>query len=227
MDEIEKIIEETYTKKIFDKNAKKLLKNKVEILQLEHEDLNFLVKKTFDLFKNGIKEDNDFFLVDWLQDIINTINDLKSKIYTVTDIKFSPIHDCTESIINFINSATQSLFICVFTISDNDISQAIVKKFQEGIDVKIITDNEKQFDKGSDIQELHSEGIQIKIDETRHHMHHKFAIVDQQQLLTGSYNWTRSAGLYNQENFLILNDAFAVKTYLNEFYRLWKSSVTL
>lgn len=227
MDEIEKIIEETYKKKVFDKNARRNLKTLAENLQLENEDFNFLIKKAFDLFKAGIKNDADYFLADWLQSIVNLINDLKSKIYTVSAVKFSPVNDCTKSIIDFIGMAKKSLFICVFTISDNDISRAILAKYHEGIDVKIITDNEKQYDKGSDIQELHQKGVNIKIDETRHHMHHKFAIVDQKQLLTGSYNWTRSAGLYNQENFLILSDAFAVKSYLNEFYRLWKTSVAL
>jgi cardiolipin hydrolase len=166
-------------------------------------------------------------LVDWLQTIVNIINDLKSNIYKVTDIKFSPVNDCTTSIINFIRSAKTNLFICVFTISDNEISKEILAKHQEGIDIKIITDNEKQFDKGSDIQELFDAGIQVKVDNSRHHMHHKFAIADQKQLLTGSYNWTRSASLYNQENLLILNDAFAIKRYLDEFYRLWKTSVSV
>ncbi len=225
MDEIEKIIEETYAKKILDKNAKRLFKTKAEASNLEHEDLNFLLKKAFDLFRIGIKNDSDYFLVDWLQSIANIINDLKSNIYKVTDIKFSPVNDCTSSIIDFIRSAKTSLFICVFTISDNEISKEILNKYEEGIDIKIITDNEKQFDKGSDIQELSDAGIQIKVDDSRHHMHHKFAIADQKQLLTGSYNWTRSAGLYNQENLLILNDSFAVKRYLDEFYRLWKTSV--
>jgi mitochondrial cardiolipin hydrolase len=227
MDEIEKIIEETFAKKIFDKKSKKILKTQAEILNLEHDDLNFLIKKAFELFKEGIKIDATFFLVDWLQEIINTINDLKSKVYTVTDIKFSPVNDCTSSIINFIKSAKNSLFICVFTISDNEISKEIIAKYKEGVDVKIISDNEKQYDKGSDIQEFSDAGIKVKVDETRHHMHHKFAIADQKQLLTGSYNWTRSASMYNQENLMILNDASAVKRYLDEFYRLWKTSVPL
>ena len=37
-------------------------------------------------------------------------------------------------------------------------------------------------------------------------MHHKFAIFDQSILLTGSYNWTRSASEKNEENFIITSD---------------------
>ena len=34
----------------------------------------------------------------------------------------------------------------------------------------------------------------------------KDAIVEQKQILTGSYHWTRSAERYNEENFIITND---------------------
>ena len=223
MEEIEEIITETFEKKIFDNSSKKQFKAKA--LNLNHEDLNFLLKKAFDLYREGIETDTHFFLIDWLQTIVNIINELKSEVNIVSEVKFSPVNDCASSIINFIKSAKKNLFICVFTISDNEISKEIIAKHKDGVNVKIITDNDKQFDKGSDIQELSDAGIEVKMDETRHHMHHKFAIVDKKYLLTGSYNWTKSAAMYNQENLLILKDEFALDHYLNEFYRLWKTSV--
>jgi phosphatidylserine/phosphatidylglycerophosphate/cardiolipin synthase-like enzyme len=52
-------------------------------------------------------------------------------------------------------------------------------------------------------------------------MHHKFMIRDKKALLTGSYNWTRSAERFNQENVLLIQDAGVVQPYQNEFIRLW------
>ena len=52
-------------------------------------------------------------------------------------------------------------------------------------------------------------------------MHHKFFIVDKKLVLTGSYNWTRSAALYNQENVISTDDEFVVEKFLNEFEKLW------
>lgn len=227
MNDIEQILNKTFEKKILDNDSKKRIKKIAKAQSLDNGELNILVKKAFEMFKTGIKNDDNLFLVDWLQTVVNIVNDLKSDINTVTDVQFSPINDCRETIIDFIKSANKSLYICVFTISDNDISKEILLKHKQGLDIRIITDNEKQFDMGSDVQELQDAGIKVKMDESRHHMHHKFAIADKKDLLTGSYNWTRSAALYNQENLLVMNDSFALKKYLNEFYRLWKTSVML
>ncbi|WP_190300505.1 phospholipase D-like domain-containing protein [Rufibacter hautae] len=135
---------------------------------------------------------------------------------------FSPGEDCLKAILAFIGSATTSLKICVFTISDDRITNAILAAHRKGIDIQLLTDNEKLFDKGSDIRQLSQAGISTKIDNTPNHMHHKFAIMDHAHVLTGSYNWTRSAALYNHENILVTSDAHVVADYSKEFNRLWK-----
>jgi phosphatidylserine/phosphatidylglycerophosphate/cardiolipin synthase-like enzyme len=53
-------------------------------------------------------------------------------------------------------------------------------------------------------------------------MHHKFALFDRETLLTGSYNWTRSAGEVNQENLVVTSDAHLVAAFVQEFEQLWK-----
>lgn len=227
MDEIKIIVKETFEKKLFDDSSKKKFKILAQNANLKNEDLNYIIKQAFDCVNDSKQEERDLFMIDWLRDIVNIVNDIRSGIQTVSEVLFSPMNDCSAGIINFIKSAKKSLFICVFTISDDRISEQILACFKEGIDVKIITDDQKQFDKGSDVQELVDMGLSVKVDNSPHHMHHKFAIVDNEFLLTGSYNWTISASKYNQENYLITNDSFAVKKYLDEFYRLWKLSVSL
>lgn len=227
MDDINLILKKTFDKRIFDKISKKKFKDAAIDQKLSNEDLNFCIKTSFDMVANIKSEERDDFVFDWLRDVVNSVNDLKSDINAVSLVKFSPIDDCSASIIDFIHSAKKSLHICVFTISDDRISEQILLKYREGLEIKIITDDEKQFDKGSDIGELFDAGIDIKIDQSPHHMHHKFAITDNSYLLTGSYNWTRSAAMYNQENFLIIKDEYAVQRYLAEFYRLWKTSVSI
>ncbi|MBC3541031.1 phospholipase D-like domain-containing protein [Rufibacter sediminis] len=135
---------------------------------------------------------------------------------------FSPGEACLKAILECLNAATSSLKICVFTISDDRITQAILAAHRRGIAIQLLTDNEKLFDKGSDIRQLAQAGIKVKVDNTANHMHHKFAIIDQVQVLTGSYNWTRSAALYNHENVLVTSEPTVVAGYLKEFDRLWK-----
>lgn len=137
-------------------------------------------------------------------------------------VYFSPGTDCLNAILNSLEQATERIDICVFTISDNRISRKILKKYKEGIKIRLISDNDKLNDRGSDIDNLGLNGVPVKIDRTRHHMHHKFAIIDQIEVITGSYNWTRSAEKYNQENVVVTNENDIVEPYLKEFNRLWK-----
>ena len=134
---------------------------------------------------------------------------------------FSPGEDCVNHIIDLINEAYIQLDICVFTISDDRISRAIVEAMKNGVEIRIISDNFKVEDTGSDIEDLSRVGIPVKLDTTDNHMHHKFMIVDNKIVLTGSYNWTRSAALYNQENILSMDDEEVVSKFSNEFEKLW------
>lgn len=142
-------------------------------------------------------------------------------INTQSKAYFSPGDHCLNAIIAQITKAKKSLNICVFTISDDRITQAIKMAHRRGVKVRILTDNEKLLDKGSDIRELALSGISVRIDNTANHMHHKFALLDNQTVLTGSYNWTRSAAMYNHENLLVTNDPQIVNDFSREFDKLW------
>lgn len=140
---------------------------------------------------------------------------------------FSPGENCLNAIINQLKKTEKEVKICVFTISDNRISKVLKDIHNNGINVKIITDNDKQFDRGSDIKYLSSKGIEIKIDKTSAHMHHKFAIIDKKITITGSYNWTKSAEAYNYENIIITDQRNITKSYTNEFDKLWDKFIPL
>ena len=142
-------------------------------------------------------------------------------------VSFSPGDDCLNDIIDLMQSADQYLDICVFTISDNRISEEILKAHNRGIEIRIISDNEKMNDDGSDIKFLASAGINIKIDHSPNHMHHKYMIVDEIKVLTGSYNWTKSAAVYNQENIVITDSDEIVSGFIDNFSQLWENSISL
>jgi len=53
-------------------------------------------------------------------------------------------------------------------------------------------------------------------------MHHKFAILDGETLLTGSYNWTRGAARDNEENLVVTTDLRFIAPFVDTFDRLWE-----
>lgn len=52
-------------------------------------------------------------------------------------------------------------------------------------------------------------------------MHHKFVIIDNNILITGSTNWTMAAFFGNFENLMVTNESRLVKPFINEFENIW------
>jgi cardiolipin hydrolase len=121
-------------------------------------------------------------------------------------------------------TALDELLICVFTISDDRLSDAIQRAHRNGLTVRVLSDNDKLDDRGNDIERLAASGVDVRIDRSPEHMHHKFMVVDGQTILTGSYNWTRSAETRNEENLVVLDDPFLAGRFAEEFERIWNIS---
>lgn len=133
-----------------------------------------------------------------------------------------PSENSFNRFLQYLKSATKTLDVCVFTITDDRISRALMESKARGIKVRIITDNDTSIADGSDIAEMKKMGIPVLLDPTPYHLHHKFAILDGVLLINGSFNWTRSASIHNYENVLITNEPKFVKEYEKEFIKLWK-----
>jgi len=55
-------------------------------------------------------------------------------------------------------------------------------------------------------------------------MHNKFAIIDDEALLTGSMNWTQQGFRGNYEDILITTHPKIVQDYIKEFSKIWRES---
>lgn len=190
---------------------------------LTHEERKFSRNKAFTLARECIDEDQSqtFAVIKWLEQVVKTL-DTATPEFIEPSAYFSPGDECRRKIIDLCHQAKKSIDICVFTISDDTLTEAILKAHRRGVSVRIITDNDKSEDLGSDVDELISKGLPLRMDRTRNHMHHKFAVFDQLILLNGSFNWTRSASRYNQENIAINGNVKLVKAYSEKFDELWR-----
>lgn len=176
----------------------------------------------------------DAGLVDWLEAVMKVLAPLaaeQSKSAAVADeVFFAPGEQCLQRIVARFNGCRRSADVCVFTVTDDRISRAILDCHRRGARVRIISDNDKQHDPGSDLQKFRDAGIAVKVDDQRGpadtglngHMHHKFAIFDGARLINGSYNWTRGAADINFENIVDTADAALIAQFAAEFERLWK-----
>ncbi len=177
----------------------------------------------FDLARETLDDPNGKATVEWLEDVVKLLRKQgpKTPKSDLAEAHFSPGDDGRRRITGLLSGARKSIDICVFTITDDRISKAILEAHQRGCQVRIITDNDKANDRGSDIDRLEKAGIPVRVDRTHYHMHHKFALFDRNKLLTGSYNWTRSAATSNQENFIVTDDARLLGPFAELFDKLW------
>ncbi len=191
---------------------------------LSKEERSFLRNKGFALVRESINEDeaSTFKVLKWLELVVKTLDSAQMPSTIESAVCFSPGDDCRRKIIDLCHQAKRSIDVCVFTISDDTLSEAIFKAHQRGIKVRIITDNDKANDLGSDVDELSAKGVPVRMDRTANHMHHKFAVFDESILLNGSFNWTRSATRYNQENVLVSGEVKVVDQFQSKFESLWK-----
>jgi cardiolipin hydrolase len=137
---------------------------------------------------------------------------------------FSPGPNCRIAIEQAMETALSELLICVFTISDDRLSDAIMAAHRSGLTVRVISDNDKMHDRGSDVERLSQAGVDVRIDCSPEHMHHKFMVIDGHTVMTGSYNWTRSAETRNEENIIAVDDPLLATRFSEEFERIWKLS---
>jgi mitochondrial cardiolipin hydrolase len=140
----------------------------------------------------------------------------------VAEACFSERHDCAKRLVRLLDGAQGSLDICVFTITHDDLSEAILRAASRGVAVRLISDDLKATDTGSDVDRLRHAGVAVRVARSRYHMHHKFAIFDRRLLLNGSFNWTRGAAMNNAENFVLLSDRRLLGQFQDEFELLWE-----
>ncbi len=160
----------------------------------------------------------------WLQRCFELI-DLFS--FRFNKVFFSPGHAIKENILLLLEKSIETLDLCIFTITDKELAAQILAAHKRGVKVRIITDDEKTIAKGSEIYFLENNGLDIKIDHSRYHMHNKFGVIDNHVAITGSFNWTYTATKHNQENLLATSNFDIVNQYHDEFNRLWKSLYNL
>lgn len=189
---------------------------------LSADQVRYLRNRAFALTRELIgNPENALPALKWLEQVIKTLEVRCSPVRGHATAHFSPGESCRQRIRDLCRQARESVDVCVYTISDDQLSDELIAVHRRGVAVRIISDSEKRFDVGSDIQRLIDQGVPLRIDDSPFHMHHKFALFDRRLLLNGSFNWTRSASTSNEENLLVTDDPYLVVEYAREFDKLW------
>ena len=135
----------------------------------------------------------------------------------------SPDVDGTiESVlIRFLGGAERSVLISMYSFTDDDLGTAVIRAHQRGVDIRIILEGQNANSTGSEAEKLYRENILIRVDTASGYFHHKFAVIDGETVITGSYNWSNAADDRNFENIVVIQCPEIASVFAREFARLW------
>lgn len=222
-DEVDEILLRTLDDERLSRGEKQVLTDIFAEEGGDEQRLAFFRHRAFAIARDRMRDPRAGRVVDWLEEVVKALAAAASPdvVPRLAEAHFSPGDHCLRRIVSLTKTARRFADICVFTITDDRIARALLQAHQRGIRVRIVTDDQKTEDLGSDIHALAAAGVPVRMDSSQHHMHHKFALFDGVYLLTGSYNWTRSAAAHNEENLIVTHDQRLVSKFTTEFERLW------
>lgn len=148
---------------------------------------------------------------------------------TYSSVFFSNETIISQTLINNINLTSSTLDIAIYSLTNQSISDAIIKAYERGVKVRVIIEYSKVntstidpavkslIDKKIPLRYLRGSGLYGV-------MHNKIAIFDKKILMTGSYNFTTAADNNNFENAVFVYDEKNISSYLNYFETMWSKA---
>lgn len=141
---------------------------------------------------------------------------------TQMEVYFSPDDGAAMHLVDLIRGAEQSVYFLAYSFTSDDLADALLERYQAGVDVAGVMEA-RQVDSniGSEYDRLLVAGLDVHLDGNPNNMHHKVIIIDGYTVVTGSYNFSRSAEEQNDENTLVVHHPEIAAFYMVEFQRVY------
>lgn len=117
---------------------------------------------------------------------------------------FSPNGGCTQAVVDALNAAKKTILVQAYSFTSVPIAKALVDAKHRGVDVWVILDKSQRTERYSGATYLVNEGIPTFIDASHKIAHNKVMVIDDQEVITGSFNFTKAAESGNAENVLLI-----------------------
>jgi phosphatidylserine/phosphatidylglycerophosphate/cardiolipin synthase-like enzyme len=138
---------------------------------------------------------------------------------------FTPGEKCTDLIVKQIDEAKKSIYVQAYGLTSQPIIEAVGNAKGRGLDVKVILDKVNETEKqGNGAKYLKSKNIEVLIDNKVAIAHNKVMVIDNKNIITGSFNFTKSAQDRNAENVLIILDD---STIAQKYIANWEKRATV
>jgi len=168
-------------------------------------------------------EFDEMFLMDMFgRDVISdTPHPLVKVGDTLFEVYFSPDDGIADVLVDLINNANESIYFMAYSFTSDDIGAAIIGRSQAGLFVRgVMDDGQIKSNTGTEYDSFLQAGIRVLNDGNSGLMHNKVIIIDRKIVITGSYNFSKSAETSNDENVVVIHNSEISEKYLQEFERI-------
>jgi phosphatidylserine/phosphatidylglycerophosphate/cardiolipin synthase-like enzyme len=193
-----------------------------------YEDNNqLLLFRSVKMAENYTKEFEEMFLDDKFGDnvIPETPNPKISIEDTRIEIYFSPDDGVAVPVLEILNNAEESIYFMAFSFTTDEFGEAIRTQAENGLTVAgVMEEQQVKSNLGTEYDPFKQAGLDVFIDGIEGQMHHKTMIIDERIVITGSYNFSRSAETRNDENLIVIYNEEIADFFLQEFQRVYQQS---
>jgi phospholipase D len=140
------------------------------------------------------------------------------------EVRTAFARDCDDMLLQGIKSARKEILVAAFTFTRHQFADALIERKQNGVSVHVKMDaTQAKSEYGKPIvKKLEDAGIavkQIKMP-SRQAQHNKFMVIDQNFVMTGSFNFSSAATNHNYENLVRIDSRITAGRFSREWQRI-------
>ncbi|HET9587433.1 MAG TPA: phospholipase D-like domain-containing protein, partial [Anaerolineales bacterium] len=126
-----------------------------------------------------------------------------------------------RAIIPVVRGAQSNIRFLTFSFTDFPLAQAIIDRAGRGVDAAGVFERFGSDTDASELRTLFCAGLPVRRDGNSGFLHHKFIVIDERTVITGSMNYSTNAEKSNDENVIIIDNPDIARLYMREFERVW------
>lgn len=144
---------------------------------------------------------------------------------TPLEVYFSPDDGVAAHVVQLIGKAQQSIYFMAYSFTSDAIGAAMLERAGAGVTVAgVFEETQVASNTGDEYDRLRQAGLDVRLDGNPRNMHHKVIIIDEQIVITGSYNFSQSAEKNNDENLLVIHNPLIASQFLDEFRKVFSQA---
>ena len=141
------------------------------------------------------------------------------------EVAFSPNGGGAGLIIRTIGEAKKTIQVQAYSFTNADIAKALLDAHKRGVNVRVVLDKSQETEKYTSATFLANAGVPVRIDDDFAIAHSKIMILDEETVITGSFNFTKAAEERNAENVLVIRgNKELAKLYLQNWQWRWDAT---